>query len=128
MSEDIFFRGPEHKKRLAEAIERLEKVERDGKADPWYAAALYVLSADLYTWNSVQPYISRRGIRFDEILSDLHFSSGETTLIEVAANLFRDDGQIDLSRFTNLDENNFKLVIDAIKIRRYSLRIDDLNK
>lgn len=127
MAEDIFFKGPEHKQRLAEATQRLEKVERDGKADPWYCSALYILSADLHTWNSSQPYMSRRGIKFDEILANNHFSSGYITLIEVAANLFRDSGQVDLSRFTNLDENNFKVVMEAIKIRRYSLQMSNFN-
>lgn len=126
MTEDIFFRGPAHKQRLVEAIERLEKVERNGKADPWYAAALYILSADGGTWTAVQPFIRSSGIRFDEISEKLHLSSGEITLIDVASNLFRDEGQIDLSRFTNLDERNFKLAIDAIKIRRYSLMIEEL--
>lgn len=122
---EIFFTSPEHKQRLCDAIERFEKVERDGKADPWYAAAFYILSADGWTWDCVRPYISRSGIKFDEIIGKLHFSSGYLTLIEVAANLFRDHGEIDLSRFTNLDENNFKLVMDAIKIRRYSVHVDD---
>jgi hypothetical protein len=124
---DIFFKSPEHQQRLAEAIERLEKIEEsNGKADPWYCSALYILAADVYTWNSVQPYISRSGIKFDEILANIHFSSGYVTMIEVAANLFRDSGQIDLSRFTNLDENNFRLVIDAIRLQRYSVQMDEL--
>lgn len=127
MADNIFFTSADHKNRLVDAIERFEKVEKDGKADPWYAAAFYILSADLYTWNNVGPYISRSGIKFDKILEKIHFSSGELTLIETAANLFRDHGQVDLSRFSNLDENNFSLVIDAIKIRRYSLQVSDFS-
>jgi hypothetical protein len=124
---DIFFKSPTHRERLAEAIERLEKVEQsNGKADPWYCSALYILSADISTWDRVQAYISRHGIKFDEILENIHFSSGYVTLIEVAANLFRDSGQVDLSRFTNLDESNFQIVIDAIRLRRYSVQMDEL--
>jgi hypothetical protein len=127
MTSSISFRSAEHRTRLAESIERLGKVERsNGKIDPWYGAALYILSADLHTWNSSQPFISSHGIKFDEILANNHFSSGYITLIEVAANLFLDNGHVDLSRFTNLDENNFKLAIDAIKLRRYSLLVSDL--
>lgn len=124
--DDIFFKSQGHRERLTLAIERLGKVESNGQADPWYCSALYILSADLATWTDVQPYISRRGIRFDDILANIHFSSGYVTMIEVAANLFRDNGSIDLSRFTNLDENNFKLVIDAIRLRYYGVGMDEL--
>jgi hypothetical protein len=127
MQETIFFTSAAHKQRLIEAIVRLGKVEKDGKADPWYAAGLYILSADMSTWTVVQPFISSHGIQFDEILSTIHFSSGYVTMIEVAANLFRDSGQVDLGRFTNLDEKNFQVVMEAIKIRRYSLQMSDLH-
>lgn len=126
MPETIFFRSAGHKKRFVEAIERIGKVEPDGKADPWYGSAIYILTSDAITWSDVEPYISRSGIKFDDILENIHFSSGYLTLMGVAQNLFRDDGQVDLSRFSNLDEGNFKLVIDAIKIRRYSLYLGDL--
>jgi hypothetical protein len=119
---DIFFKSPAHRERLAEAIEQFEK------ADPWYAAAFYILTADPGTWTAVQPYISRSGIRFDDILEKIDFSSGYVTMIEVAANLFRDSGTVDLSRFTNLSENNFQIVIDAIRLRRYSVGMDELKR
>jgi hypothetical protein len=127
MTEDIFFRGQEHKRRCIEALVQLEKVERDGKADPWYAAGLYILTAYTDMWTDVQGYVSQSGIKFDEILEKCVYASSEITLIEVAANLFRDSGQVDLSRFTNLDERNFDLVMQAIKIRRYSLQVRDLH-
>jgi hypothetical protein len=126
--ENIFFKSQGHRERLTEALERLEKVESNGKADPWYASALYVLTSDASMWDDVQPYVRTTGIKFDDILEKIHFSSGYVTMIEVAANLFRDNGQIDLSRFTNLDENNFRLVIDAIRLRRYSVLMDELKE
>lgn len=79
-------------------------------------------------WDDVQPYVRSTGIKFDDILEKIHFSSGYVTMLEVAANLFRDSGQVDLSRFTNLDENNFMLVIDAIRLRRYSVLMGELKK
>jgi hypothetical protein len=127
MTDNIFFKSPAHRERLVEAIERLEKIEEsNGKADSWYVAALYILTADHATWDDVQPYVSSTGIKFDDILANIHFSSGYATMIEVAANLFRDSGQVDLSRFTNLDESNFQIVIDAIRLRRYSIGMDEL--
>src|SRR5581483_3540058 len=109
-------------------MQKIGKVDKDGQLDPWYGAALYVLSAEEWTWTAVQSYVRSSGIKFDDILGNIHFSSGYITLIEVAVNLFREDGQVDLSRFTNLDEDNFKLVIDAIRIRRYSLQVSDFHE
>lgn len=126
MTDSIFFESADHQKRLAEAIERLEKVERDGKADPWYCSALYILTADTAIWGDVQPYVSSSGIKFDEILEKCVYASSEITLMEVAANLFRDTGHVDLSRFTNLGEGNFKLAMNAISLRRYSLQVKEL--
>ena len=45
---DIFFKSPQHKERFVATMQRLGKIY-DGAFDPEYAAAVYILTADLST-------------------------------------------------------------------------------
>lgn len=134
----IFFKSAAHPERLLTAMQGIGKIY-DGKLDNEYAAALYILTADAATWSKASDYVSRRGIRFADLLEEADFSHGHLLLVKLAANLFfsRDltahtlehapevvVGPVDLVR--TLDETNFKLALSAIQLRRYSAHVDDL--
>jgi hypothetical protein len=127
MTTNIFFKSAAHKTRLLEAMRRIDKIE-NGRFDPEYGAACYILTADTATWNKAQEYVSRQGILFEELLNEVDFSGGYQVLIQFAANLFNEHAMpaqnaVELMR---LDDDNFRIALSALVIRRYSLRVDDL--
>jgi hypothetical protein len=123
----IFFTSAEHQQRFLATIQHLGKVYA-GKLDQWYAAALYILTADTGTWEAVQRYISRRGIRFDLIIEKLHFSSGELVLMQLAGNLFGQDIHVDPIELMRLDPSNFKVALSALLLRRDAFRLIDFEE
>lgn len=71
------------------------------------------LSSDGRVWQHVD--LDREEIRFAKILKDGTFSSGERTLIEIAASLFNQEATVNLwEAFNRLDERSAKLAIIAI--------------
>src|ERR1051326_7471917 len=96
-----------------------------GKCDPEYAAALYILTVDYATWDKSNGFVKRTGIDMDAILHASIFSSGETILVLLAGNLFNEQQSANPIELLHLDESNFHLALDAIKIRRYGLRVSD---
>src|SRR5260221_4169711 len=90
----VFFKSPEHRLRWLVALQTMGKIY-DGKLDQEYGAALYVLTADLDTWQQAQAYIDRTGIDFPELLAKGEFSGGYTVLIQSAGNLFNGQVHID---------------------------------
>ncbi|MGH2507463.1 MAG: DUF6075 family protein [Ktedonobacteraceae bacterium] len=119
MTADIFFKSVEHKQRFFSVMKELGKVY-DGTCDPEYGAALYILSADLSTWQRAQGYIDCDGIDITAMLEDVHFSSGYAVLIQLAGNLFNNQQHLDPLEFLRLDENNFKVALAALSLRRAS--------
>lgn len=73
MTRTLFFKSADHQQRFVTTIQQIGKVY-GGKLDQEYAAALSILTADTDTWEAVQRYVSRRGIRFD--LMDIRKSAG----------------------------------------------------
>lgn len=122
---DIFFKGKEHKNRFVGAMIQIGKVY-SGKFDPEYGAAIYILTADVSTWNKASDYVSRGGIDFEALLKEVDWSGGYQVLIQWAANLFNEHAaHIDPVELMRLDENNFQVAISALQIRRHSLEVDD---
>jgi hypothetical protein len=71
------------------------------------------LSNDGRVWRHID--LQREEIHFIRILRDGTFSSGERTLIEIAASLFNGDLKVNLwSAFGRLDDCNAKLAMAAI--------------
>lgn len=71
------------------------------------------LSNDRRVWQHVA--LDRQEIHFARILNDGTFSSGERTLIEIAASLFSQDVKVNLWKaFQRMDDQNAKLAITAI--------------
>jgi hypothetical protein len=71
------------------------------------------LSNDGRVWCHIN--LDRQEIQFAKILKDATFSSGERTLIEIAASLFNGDVKVNLwDAFSRLDDRSAKLAITAI--------------
>src|SRR2546426_11064518 len=71
------------------------------------------LSNDGRVWQHID--LDRREIQFSKILNDGTFSSGERTLIEIAASLFNDEVKVNLwESFSRLDDRSAGLAITAI--------------
>lgn len=122
------FKSAGHKTRFVGAMLQIGKVD-SGKFDPEYAAALYVLTADLSTWNKAQEYMSHNGIDFEALLKEVDWSGGYRVLIQWAANLFNEyAAHCDPVELMRLDESNFQVAITALHIRRYSLHVDDFKE
>lgn len=127
----IFFASSDHRERLLSTMQQIGKVYA-GKLDFEYLAALYLLTADAYSWKYVRPYVSHEGIRFREMLDGLHWSSSERLLAELAYNLFsgNPEAKVDLSGMTNLDQNNFELAVCAIQLywfaHAYGVKAEEL--
>lgn len=124
MTENIFFTSPEHKQRFLKAMQQIGRIDH-GKLDPEYASALYILTAELATWHKAQPYVDRHGLDIATLLEEVHFSSGYTVLLQWACNLFNSYLHVDPIELLRLDEDNFKLAVSALHIRRYSLRVNN---
>jgi hypothetical protein len=97
-----------------------------GKLDPEYSAALYLLTAYLGLWQKVSGYVSRTGLDIEGMLEELDLCGGHTVLVQWAGNLFNGLQHIDPLELMRLDESNFHLALASLKLRRYSLRVNDL--
>lgn len=119
---DIPFRSPEHQQRFAEALRLVEEVYDNG-----YGAALYILTADFATWEKAKGYVSNNGIPFPKLLEQEGWGAAYSVLIRLAGNLFNaDDTHMDPAELLRLDDKNFRLALDAIKLRRYGLNRDNI--
>jgi hypothetical protein len=121
---DIVFQGVDHKRRFLAVMQKIGKVYEGNKIDPEYGAALFVLTADLGTWERAQYYVAHDGILFRKMLRDLDWSGGYRVLIKWAANLFNEQAaHIDPVQLMRLDERNFAIALSALRIRRDGLYI-----
>lgn len=116
----MFFASDAHKQHFTGAIQKLERINRDGKIDAEYGAALYILTADAPTWEKAQDYIDDDGIDLAAMLREIHLSSGYSVLVKLAGNLFNGEQHIDPLEFMRLDENNFTVALTPITMRRNS--------
>jgi hypothetical protein len=123
----MFFKSAQHKAGFITAMQGIGKVY-DGKIDPEYGAALYILLADEDTWNQASNYVSRSGIDFETMFKREHFSGGYSVLIHLAGNLFNDRIPCNAVELMLLDESNFQVALTAIQLRRHSHHIDDVKK
>jgi uncharacterized protein DUF6075 len=130
LNKAIYFKSPEHKDRFQAAIQLVGKFD-DGLIDREYGAALYLLSHDEGTWNLAKKYVSSSGIKFHELLERPAFSTSELTIFKLAANLFYSRVDNDENIYPKpvelawLDENNFMLAINALKLRYFGLKVDN---
>ena len=94
-----------------------ERIQRLSRSADWRATFVILTNAfasDHRVWRHVE--LEHEEIHFKTILADGTFSSGERTLIEVAASLFNRDYSVNLWAVLNrLDDANTSLVLQAIE-------------
>jgi len=126
MAETLYYTSPEHKKRFLTAMLTSGKVY-DGKLDPEYASALYILTSSAGTWQKASSFVDRDGIDFEAMLAEVDFSGGYGVLIHLAGNLFNDRftcSPVDIC--TRLDSENFTIALTALQIRRVSWALSEI--
>lgn len=118
-----FFKSEAHKKRFLEAVQ--PHVE-DGNIDQWYGSALYILTSEASVWGRITKYVTNDGILFHEMLMYDYFYDNDEILLQVAASLFGSGHHVDMQELACLDQPNFKVAMQAIRIRRDGLHVNDL--
>jgi hypothetical protein len=120
---DFFYTSRDHKKRWLTAILTTGKVV-DGKLDPEYASALYILTSGTGIWYKAKAYVDRDGIDFEALLQEEDFSSGQRVMMQLAWNLFNSGTMLSPVELTHIDSENFTVAMNAFQIRRvnWSLR------
>jgi hypothetical protein len=125
----MYWKSATHKQRFLAIMQQIGKVF-DGRVDPEYGAALYILTSDASMWEQASKYVERNAIRIEDLLSEVDFSHGYEVLIKLAANLFNElneaGQQVRPVDLMILDEENFQVALAALQIRYSSLRVDDV--
>lgn len=128
MAEGIFFKSPEHKTRFVEVMRRIKRIYNGARYDAEYGAAVYIFTSDDNMWSKAEQYVTHDRIDIEEMLEKQDWSGGYRRLVKLAGSLFNGDIQVDISDVINsLDEDNFKVMISSILIRRHGLRVDNLS-
>lgn len=128
----ILFNNQKHLDRFLAAIQRISKIYEGDKIDCYYGSALYILADDEWTMKKAERYISRHGIRFEDMLKEVDFSGAYSVVIRLAfaCNIFNGNMDVDFEQFMRLDENNFQLALTALQFRYYgaihAIRLSDL--
>lgn len=132
---EVYFRSEKHKERFVSAVQEIDRIHEGDHIYGEYACALYALTSHLDIWDQASQYISRDGIKFPKLIQEEHFSSTRLELIKLATNLFNErmpfeDGTIiprpDMYQIICLEESMFKVAVEAIRIRYYGLKLNDL--
>lgn len=124
---NIFFTSPEHKAGFITAMQGLRKVY-EGKLDPEYGAAIYILTSSAATWDKASEYVERDGIDFEALLAEVDFSGAYSNLIRLAGNLFNGRTACSPVELYRLDNINFQIAMTALQMRRSSLPMDDFSE
>lgn len=122
---NIFFKSAAHKALLITAMRQIGKIYGEN-LDQEYTAALYLLTSDQATWEKAQEYVDSTGIDFNAMLKEMDLSGGYGVLVSLAGNLFNAQTELTPIELMRLDDKHFTLALTALKLRRYSLRISDL--
>jgi len=110
----MYFINPQHRKNFQELCLRVSKTRYKD-----YRAAAYILSLPgLY--QKTLSYFSDDGFNLDKALNQ-DFSSGFVILLNLAGDLFysRTAGFSLTDAIGTLDDDNFRVMLQAITIRRY---------
>lgn len=131
----LTFTSPEHRQRFLAIMRLKEKIYANGKLDPEYGAALYVLTSEEWIWEQAEPYCLAAGLDLAGLLHERGFLAGYGTLAKLAANLFYSSGStaylpkgrrpvtpIDL---VELSEQEFEMALTAQRLRYYGAHVDE---
>ena len=116
----FYFTSDDHKRRFLEMMRALGKID-GGKFDQEYGAAVYLLTSSAGTWEKASNSVSRSGIEFEALLSEVDWSGAYSSLIMLAGNLFNERTNCNLVDLpSRLDDRNFAVAMTAFYIRRHS--------
>lgn len=125
---NVLYENSDHRKRVLELLKKYNKIyaKYDNEVDLEYYPAYYLLSLDMLKDKTIK-YIDEDGIDFDQMLHNEDFSTSQELIIKLAQHLFNrgtDVSIVDL--LGSLDENHYEIVLQAIKLRRKSLFLEEI--
>jgi hypothetical protein len=117
----MIFNGYAHEGRYAELLKR----DRTGVKDRERQAFFFIFSSMPGLFDEIENYYDFK----DHLVTEIrirYLSSGEFKMIKLAANLYNgwDEDCTPVELFSGLDENNFNIAINAIRIR-FGVFMDD---
>ena len=115
----FYYTSEAHKARFLATMHEIHKIDA-GRLDSEYATAVYVLTSSAGTWEKARPYVSGGGILFEDLLTEVDWSSGYRALIKLAANLFNENNPANPVDLMLLDDQNFAVAMTAFQIRRHA--------
>lgn len=122
----IYYTDAEHKQQLKSLIEKTNKTYQDGIVDNYYLVAYYILTSSSELRKKALKFVNQDGIDFTEIRQQ-DFSSGYKILLDLAEELFNNGAKASISSIVDrLDEDNFNVAIQAIELKRESIKFTDL--
>ncbi|HHW31072.1 MAG TPA: hypothetical protein GXX20_05275 [Clostridiaceae bacterium] len=123
-----YFYDETHKNSALKVIKDKRLIYPDGQVDCYYLPALFILlSTRNNLYKKTRNYITEDGIDFAMMMERQDFSSGESKLVRLAANLFNGSMEVTPQELINtLDDKNYDLAMQAIRFRRYGCHIENL--
>ncbi len=125
----VYYKDCFHRDVLLSWLEKSGKVyvKYRNKIDIDYLPALYVLTSDKELRDKCLRFIDHEGIDFPLMKKTIDFSSGYRVLVDLAHHLFNSGCDVSpMAIIRNLDGDNFEVAMQAICLRRHSVRLIDL--
>lgn len=129
MINEIYYKDNEHKNKLKELLIKYKKVyeKYNNEVDQYYLSAFYIFTADEELRRKCLPYITNDGILFNKMETEQDFCSGCNQLIKLAHQLFNEGDKVDIMNLIGiLDRENFKVAMQAIELRKYGWKYEEL--
>ncbi|MFS0891022.1 DUF6075 family protein [Peribacillus frigoritolerans] len=89
-----------------------------------YLSVAYLMTGNKELYRKMKPYFDAKGGNFDseEMFEEKDFSSGLSVLAKLAVHLFNSNETVEpLDIISTLDEEGFKLALNAFILRRYGV-------
>lgn len=117
------FLNGEHEANFQEMRTQMEEVYRFDKE---YLAAAFIMAGDAELERKMKPYFDMQDGMFDSMrmFEEKDFSGGLIVLAKLAVHLFNNNEKVDPLDFMKLDDQGFKLAMNAISLRRSGISAD----
>lgn len=117
------FIGQKHKKRFLDIIKELNKSDRYFSKK--FLSALYVITSDEFLWNISKEHINHNHIDFKSI-NIRGINNNSHQLLQFSKGILLENEMLiqDIIDRKLYNDNNFKIIIDAIKIARKGLKLN----
>jgi len=120
-----------HREEFQLALSQTRAVYPNGKINPEYGTALYLLTGLEGTWPRLSQYVTMDGIDHCKMVKRVVLSSGEKLIVGLAGNLFNGDMCVKLTPLDlvgRLDRDTWEMVLTAFDLRRgtFTLTMRDI--